>query len=268
MLILLSPAKKMKEGRTTALPTSAPRLHADTDELVAVSERLSTAHLKSLMKLSDALAELNTMRYTDFHSQAEHPAALLYDGDTYWGLNAASLDDDAMTYANDRVRILSGLYGALRPLDRIRPHRLEMGTRLQTPRGANLYQFWGTRIADSIRDDLEPFEDRSILNLASHEYFKSVDRSALDRPVITAKFLQIKNGEPRNLGLFAKRARGQLARFMIDNRADRVSAARDFDYDGYRLDPAQSTDTDYVFTRAQPDPVTPDPVTKATKPTP
>jgi len=261
MLILLSPAKKMNETRRTALKTTQPRLHADTVELITVAESLSTAELKSLMKLSDSLAELNTSRYTDFTSQAEHPAALLYDGDTYWGFDADSLDDDAMGHANDRVRILSGLYGALRPLDRIRPHRLEMGTRLKTPRGKSLYDFWGTSIADTLREDLAAYDDESVLNLASHEYFKSVDTQALDRPVVTAKFLQRKDGELRNLGMFAKRARGQLARFMVDNRADRVTHARDFDYGDYRFDATQSTDTEYVFTRDQPAPKS-KPVTK------
>ena len=254
MIVLLSPAKKMNEGRTTALPLSVPRLHEDADGLIKIAEGLSTADLKSLMKLSDSLAALNTSRYTDFHGQDEHPAALLYDGDTYWGFDADSLDDEGMAAANDRVRILSGLYGLLRPLDRIRPHRMEMGTRLETPRGKSLYEYWGSRIAEQIREDLSGRDEEAVLNLASTEYFKSVDRKALDRPVVTAKFLNIKDGQARNLGMFAKRARGQLARFVVDNRIDRIAGAKDFDYGGYRFDADQSSDAEYVFTREQPAP--------------
>lgn len=254
MLAVLSPAKKMNETRSTPLALSAPRLDRDARELIPVAEALSTAELKSLMKLSDALAELNTSRFTDFESQAEHPAALLFDGDTYWGLDAKSLDADALREADGRLRILSGLYGLLRPLDRVRPYRLEMGTKLANPRGADLYQFWGTAIADALREDMAGHEEEAVLNLASREYSSAIDRAALDRPVVTATFLQVRDGEARNLGMFAKRARGQLARWVVDNRVDRVEGAKDFAYGGYGFDAGRSTAEEYVFTRAQPEP--------------
>ena len=258
MLVLLSPAKKLNTTRTTALPLSEPRLKEGADGIVKIAERLSASDLKSLMKLSDPLAELNAGRYTDFHAQDERPAALMYDGDTYWGLDADSLDDDGLKEADYRVRILSGLYGLLRPLDAIRPHRMEMGTRLKTSRGKSLYDYWGPSIAEQIRDDLAGRDEEAVLNLASNEYFKAVDRQALDRPVVTAKFLNVKDGEPRNLGLFAKRARGQLARFVIDNRIDRVAGAKDFNYGGYGFDADASTEETYVFTRTQPEPGQPE----------
>ena len=254
MLVVLSPAKKMNARRGTALPLSRPGLEDEAHGLVRIAQGLSVADLKELMKLSDGLAELNAGRYRDFAAQDERAAALLYDGDTYWGLDAKSLDQDGLREADRRVRILSGLYGLLRPLDAIRPHRLEMGTRLATPRGRDLYGYWGRSIADRLREDLAGHEDQAVLNLASVEYFKAVDRAALDRPVVEAKFLNIKNGEPRNLGLFAKRARGQLARFVVDNRIDRVEGARDFSYGGYRFDAGASDAHTYVFTREQPEP--------------
>ena len=253
MIVLLSPAKSMNESRTTALPLSEPRFASDTDGLVKIAEGLTAQDIRNLMKVSDDIANLNVRRYTDFASQPEHPAGLLFDGDVYWGLDAESLDDEGMRAADDRIRILSGLYGYLRPLDRVRPYRMEMGTKLANPRGNTLYNYWGSSIAKAIDADMEGREG-AVLNLASNEYFKAVDRKALRSPVVSAKFLNIKDGVRKNLGFFAKRARGQMARFVVDNRIDRAEGAKDFNYDGYRFDAKQSSDTEYVFSRTQPPP--------------
>ena len=253
MIILLSPAKSMKEDRTTTLPLSEPRLKPDTDGLVKIAEGLTAQDIKNLMKVSDDIATLNVSRFTAFEQQPEHPAGLLFDGDVYWGLDAQSLDEEGMKAADDRIRILSGLYGYLRPLDRIRPYRLEMGTKLANPRGKNLYHYWGSSIAEAIDADMDGREG-PVLNLASNEYFKAVDRKALKSPVISAKFLNVKDGQARNLGFFAKRARGQLARFAVDNRLDRAEGAKDFNYGGYAFDTAASSETEYVFSRQQPPP--------------
>jgi len=254
MLTLLSPAKSMNEERTTSLRKTKPRLLDATQDLLSITEKLSVADLQTLMHISDDLARLNAGRFTDFNTQKAHPAALLFDGDVYWGLDAKSLDEDGLRAANDRVRILSGLYGILRPLDAIRPYRLEMGTKLMNSQGNTLYKFWGDSISEVLRKDTKGHEDPTILNLASNEYFKAVDKKALDRPIVNVKFLNVKDGKAKNLAFFAKRARGQLARFIVDNRIDHVEGSKDFNYGGYSFDAKASTETDYVFTRKQPPP--------------
>ena len=257
MLAILSPAKSMNESRTTGLSLSRPRFEADADGLVKLMADTARDDVQAMMKISDALTDLNVGRYRDFHAQEERPAALLYDGDVYSGLDAASLDDEGMTRADGSLRILSGLYGLLRPLDAIRPHRLEMGTRLDTPRGKGLYSYWGARIADALREDLAERDDGTVLNLASVEYSKAVDRAALDRPVIDVAFVQTRDGEARNIAFHAKRARGMMARFLVDNAVDRASGAKDFAYGDYRFDAGASTDTRFVFSRPQPEPRNP-----------
>ena len=254
MLVLLSPAKSMNTDRTTALPLSRPRFGPDTDGLVSVMRDMPRNGLQGLMKLSDTLTDLNVGRYRNFADQDERPAALLYDGDVYAGLDAASLDEDGLKAADESLRILSGLYGLLRPLDAIRPHRMEMGTRLETDRGRNLYGYWGTRIADALREDLAGRDEEAVLNLASVEYAKSVDRDALDRPVVEVTFLNRRDGEARNIAFHSKRARGMMARYVVDNRIDRTEGVRGFDYGGYALDEARTEPGHLVFTREQPEP--------------
>ena len=168
------------------------------------------------------------------------------------GLEADSLADDALSYAQDHLRILSGLYGVLRPMDAIQPYRLEMGTKMATGRGKSLYDFWGTRIADRLNDDLNGHADATVVNLASNEYFKAVDRESLRGQVIGAKFLNVKDGESRSLMYYAKHARGSMARWIMENRVDRADGLRDFNDGGYSLDASASTETELVFTRPQP----------------
>ncbi len=257
MITLLSPAKKLNfDELSTPLEMTSPRLSADTREIAGVAKQQSAADLKRLMKISDNLAELNAERFKAFdlggRSNSAKPAALTFDGDVYWGLEARSLDDEALSYAQDHLRILSGLYGLLRPMDAIQPYRLEMGTKMANPRGKSLYDFWGSRISETLEGDLSGHADRTIVNLASNEYFKAVDRDALSAPVITASFLNVKDGEARRLMYHVKFARGLMARWIMSNRVDRADGLKDFNAEGYTFDAKASNDEEMVFTRKQP----------------
>jgi cytoplasmic iron level regulating protein YaaA (DUF328/UPF0246 family) len=257
MLTLLSPAKKMNmTPAETGVPVSQPRLLDDMSELARVAKSQTADDLKRLMHISDNLATMNFERFQAFNldnrSNSAKPAGLAFDGDVYWGLEADSLSEDALVYAQDHLRILSGLYGVLRPMDAIQPYRLEMGTRMANPRGKSLYEFWGARIADQLNADLADHSDLTVVNLASNEYFKAVDVRILGRKVIAAKFLNMKDGEARSLMYYAKHARGSMARWVMENRVDRADGLKDFNADGYRLDTRASTDDELVFCRPQP----------------
>lgn len=257
MLTLLSPAKKLNmDPAQTAVEVTQPRLTKDTRALAKVAKKQSAEDLKRLMHISDNLAELNFERFKAFtlnnKSNSAKPAGLAFDGDVYWGLEAKTLGDETLAYAQDHLRILSGLYGVLRPMDAIQPYRLEMGTKLETPRGKSLYEFWGSGIADQLTADLHGHADQTIVNLASNEYFKAVDKKALGRSIVGAKFLNIKDGEARALMYYAKHARGTMARWIMENRVDRADGLKDFNVGGYRLDVSASTDTELVFKRKQP----------------
>lgn len=257
MLTLLSPAKKMNmDPVETDVPVTQPRLRDDTRELATVAKKQSADDLKRLMHISDKLANMNFERFQTFHpdnkSNSAKPAGLAFDGDVYWGLEADSLSADTLSYAQDHLRILSGLYGVLRPMDAIQPYRLEMGTKMANARGKSLYDFWGTRIAERLNDDLAGHADKTVVNLASNEYFKAVDAQALGRNVIGAKFLNVKDGKARTLMYYAKHARGAMARWIMENRVDRAEGLKDFNAGGYALDAAASTETELVFSRLQP----------------
>ena len=257
MLTLLSPAKKLNfDAAETKLDFTAPRLDADMREIAKVAKKQSAADLKRLMHISDKLAELNADRFKAFNldgqSNSSKAAALTFDGDVYWGLGAKSLSDDALSYAQDHLRILSGLYGVLRPMDAIQAYRLEMGTKMINPRGKSLYEFWGSAIADNLNADLESHGNQTIVNLASNEYFKAVDRRALSAPVITASFLNVKDGEARSLMYYAKYARGLMARWIMENRIERADDLKGFDSEGYKLDAKASSENELVFSRKQP----------------
>lgn len=257
MLTLLSPAKKMNMDPTeTAVPITQPRLDEDTRELATVAKKQTADDLKRLMHISDNLAAMNFERFQTFNldnkSNSAKPAGLAFDGDVYWGLEADSLSDETLAYAQDHLRILSGLYGVLRPMDAIQPYRLEMGTKMANDRGKCLYEFWGARIAERLNADLADHEDATVVNLASVEYFKAVDGEALGKNVIGAKFLNVKDGKARSLMYYAKHARGSMARWIMENRVDRAEGLKDFDAGGYALDAAASTESELVFSRPQP----------------
>lgn len=261
MLALLSPAKKLDPTPLTAmrkkLPLTEPQFLADAASLAAAARKLSTAELAALMDLSDDLAELNRGRFKAWkkaHVLGENdakPAILAFNGDVYAGLDASTLKNPQLEWMNGHVFILSGLYGVLRPLDLMQPYRLEMGSKLSNKKGKDLYTFWGDKLAKTIDRALADHapEGRVVLNLASQEYFKAVSKKALKAPVIDFTFKELKDGKAVALMLFAKRARGMMARFMTTQRVDRPEGLKDFDLDDYRFDKAASTEREWVFTR-------------------
>ena len=259
MLNLLSPAKKLNlDPVNIPLELTSPALTGRTKALARIAKQKSAADLKKLMGISDALAQLNADRYRAFHlngrSNSAKPALLTFDGDVYWGLEAKTLSPDDLAFAQDHIRILSGLYGVLRPLDTIQPYRLEMGTRLKTDKGNNLYDFWGSTLSKALNKEVGDHKDKTIVNLASNEYAKAGDRKTLAFPILNASFLDIKDGKARSLMFYAKRARGLMARWIVTNRIETADDLRGFNAEGYKLDASRSDDSKLVFTRKQPPP--------------
>jgi cytoplasmic iron level regulating protein YaaA (DUF328/UPF0246 family) len=254
MLALLSPAKKLDFGPWDAsLPVTTPGLMTDTKALHKVAKKLDTRALAALMDLSEPLAELNRERFTDWtpthDANNAKPAALAFAGDVYTGLDGPTLDRETLLAAEHRLAILSGFYGVLRPLDLMQPYRLEMGSALATSRGSNLYAFWGDKIARVLRKTALTHANPVIVNLASSEYFKAVDRKTLALPVVETRFAEVKDGKPQVMMVFAKRARGLMARWILEHRLTDPRDLRTFDLHGYSLDAASSTDSSLVFTR-------------------
>ena len=258
MLIVLSPAKSLDfTAAPVSAPLTAPQLTEHTAELAKVAKKFRASDLKRMMDISDDLAKLNRERFQVFDAQSEDglQAAFAFNGDVYLGLRARELDKKALAWAQANVRILSGLYGVLRPLDAIQPYRLEMGVRIKTKRGASLYDFWGPKVSETLDAALVGHKERTVVNCASQEYFGAVDRAALKAPVVSCRFLEEKDGEARIMSFFAKRARGAMARFAIDNRIERAADLRAFDVDGYRYVPSRSSDEEFTFARPQPPPI-------------
>jgi uncharacterized protein len=250
MLAVLSPAKTL--DYRTPLPPVAPssaRLMEQTDALVRGASRLGARKLSGLMHISDTLAKLNAERYRGFHEQPERPALYAFAGDVYAGFEVKSLDEPAIRFAQDHVRILSGLYGLLRPLDAIRPYRLEMGTRWAPGRAKNLYDFWGCRISDLLAADLAEDGSGVIVNLASREYWHAVETAPpKGARIITVDFRENGPDGLRFNGFAAKRARGMLARYICEHRLTDPEMLKSFDSDGYRFAGAEG-DT-WRFVRA------------------
>lgn len=254
MLIVLSPAKRLDFSPPDVdVPLTERRCASETAELAKVTRKLSRADLRRLMSISDKLADLNHARFQAFDNETTEgalQAVFAFAGDVYDGLAARTLAPADLDWAQDHLRILSGFYGLLRPLDAIQPYRLEMGTRLKTKRGANLYDFWGKSISDRLNADAEALADRTLVNLASQEYFGAVDARALKLPVVTPHFKESKDGEARIISFFAKKARGAMARWIIEERIEKSADLKAFDRDGYRFDKAASTDMDWIFIRS------------------
>ena len=252
MLMIISPAKALNFAAAPAnAPLTIPMMGEHTQALAKVARRLTVADLKRLMAISDDLAKLNRGRFQAFDPESEDglQAVLAFNGDVYRGLDARSLDRAALAWTQDHLRILSGLYGLLRPLDAIQPYRLEMGSRLKTRRGPNLYAFWGDRLAEALNDAGRGLADPTVVNLASQEYFGAVDRAALRLPLVHCHFREERDGALRTLSFFAKRARGLMARFVIERRLEKPHDLKAFDVEGYAFDAALSTATDFVFIR-------------------
>ncbi|WP_296766596.1 peroxide stress protein YaaA [Sediminimonas sp.] len=249
MLIVVSPAKKLDMTPVEGVAATRPQFAEAAAELVEVARGLTVGELQKLMGISDKLARLNAERFRDFGAMVAKPAALAFAGDTYQGLEAASLDDDEMRWAQDRLRILSGLYGVLRPLDEIEPYRLEMGSRLRTDRGKTLYDYWGDRIARALNDQAAALGTDTLVNCASQEYFAAVRDKALSLRVITPVFMEDREGGPKIVSFHAKHARGAMARYIIQHRLTEPDALRDFDSGGYRYRPEMSEGDRMVFVR-------------------
>ena len=255
MLVLLSPAKKLDwSPKGTPAALSEPDFQQDAVTLAREARQIGAGGLKKLMKISDKLAELNLERFETFAAkpdpEATRPAIHAFNGDTYTGLDARSLDADALDWAERHLRILSGLYGLLRPFDAIQPYRLEMGSRLKTAQGRSLYDYWGSRIAQAVNAAAAQAETEIVVNCASQEYFGAVDLSALTARVITPVFKeQREDEEPKIVSFYAKKARGAMARLMLERRLTDPDALLDFDTAGYRHVPAVSTPDSPVFLR-------------------
>lgn len=251
MLALLSPAKTLDFANASpAAEPTAPRFAEEAASIAAAAAKLSRKRLSELMKISDQLADLNAERFRDFQGTPERPALFAFAGDVYAGFEVKSLDEEALPFAQDHVRILSGLYGLLRPLDAIRPYRLEMGTRWAPGRAKDLYGFWGERIAEALVADLDEQGDRVLINLASQEYWKA----AAPHLPSDVRVIEIDFREPGPNGLrfntfAAKRARGAMARYLVEHRLSDPEALKGFDCDGYRFDPDGSGGDRWRFTR-------------------
>lgn len=256
MLTVISPAKTLDyETPPLTEDFTQPSQLTQSRKLVRRLRQLGSDDIARLMNVSDNLAELNRKRYrqwkTPFKPENARQALFAFKGDVYLGLDAYSLNRDSIDYAQQHLRILSGLYGLLRPLDLMQPYRLEMGTRLDTDSGSNLYQFWDDRITRALNQELKRIGTDSLINLASNEYFKAVKLNKLKADIITPKFRELRNGEFQFISFSAKKARGLMARFMIDQRIDTAEGLKDFSDEGYRFAPKLSSEHDWVFTRTQ-----------------
>ena len=254
MLFLLSPAKSLDyDTPAEGVPHTLPQFVSQSAELIEVLKHKTPAQISQLMDLSDNLAALNVARYEawrpKFSQKNSKQAVLAFNGDVYEGLDAKSLKLKDLEWAQDHVCILSGLYGVLRPLDWMQPYRLEMGTSLANSRGQNLYHFWGDGIAQHLNKQLETHKTPVVINLASQEYFKAVDRKALQARVIECVFQDFKNGQYKIISFFAKRARGLMARYAIQHQVKTPQALQGFNLEGYGFAPDASNEDTLVFRR-------------------
>lgn len=257
MLTVISPAKRLNEKPHT-LPAgfeiTTPAFIEEAAKLALLARDLSAEDLCGLMDISPKLGALNRDRFAAFDAKAKgQPAAFLFDGDTYAGLEARKMDPDALRWANRHLRILSGLYGLLRPLDGIQPYRLEMGARLANPEGPDLYHWWGKKPAQALRALAEEVGAKALVNCASTEYFSAIDQKALGLTILTPVFLEEKAGEAKIVSFWAKKARGAMARFIAENHLTDPSDLRGFSTGGYAFRADQSDETRLVFSRAAPE---------------
>lgn len=255
MLVVISPAKRL-DWAERAVEMTAPAMQDDAVRLARTARNLTLGKLKALMDLSDDLARLNRDRFQAFadapEAEVTRPAMLAFAGDTYQGLDAATLTEDETAYAQDHLRILSGLYGLLRPLDAIQPYRLEMGSRLKTRRGQSLYDYWRTNIAKALNAQAEAVDADVLVNCASQEYFGAVPEKTLKPRIVTPVFMEDKGAGPKIVSFFAKRARGAMARHIVQNQVRDMDGVKAFDADGYVFQPDASYEARLVFVRPYP----------------
>lgn len=260
MLIVVSPAKKLDYESTVPVSEfSMPDMLEQSQVLVDTLKDYSPQQIATLMGLSDNLASLNAVRYGEwslpFNESNARQAVLAFKGDVYAGMDAYAFKKSDFSFAQKHLRILSGLYGLLLPLDLIQPYRLEMGTKLKNPNGKNLYEFWGNGITEALNADFSKQKSQSpiLLNLASNEYFKSVNKKVLDATIVTPVFKDEKVGTYKVVGIYAKRARGLMVNYIVKNRIKDVEKIKAFDVEGYCFNAAMSSTNEWVFIRAEGD---------------
>ena len=256
MLLTISPAKTLDYDSPLATERhTQPELLAQSEALMETCRKLTPADIGSLMHISDKLAGLNAARFgewqPDFTPDNARQAILAFKGDVYTGMQAETFSEADFDFAQQHLRMLSGLYGVLRPLDLMQPYRLEMGTKLANPRGKDLYAFWGDIITDNLNQALAAQGDNVLVNLASDEYFKAVKPEKLNAVIIKPVFLDEKNGKYKVISFYAKKARGLMSRFIIQNRLTQPSQLTEFNLDGCRFDESQSGERELVFTRPE-----------------
>lgn len=253
MLTVISPAKTLDfETPATTEKYSQPAFLKQSQQLIDGLKKLSAQEIASLMSVSDKLAGLNVARYqewqTPFTPDNARQAVLAFKGDVYAGLDAETLNQKGLDFAQNHLRILSGLYGVLKPLDLMQAYRLEMGTKFGVKGAKDLYAFWGGQIREALQSE-PALKDKVLVNLASNEYFKAVDAKKLDATIITPVFKDWKNGQYKMISFYAKKARGLMSRFIIDKQINQPEALKDFDYDGYRFSTEMTKGNDWVFIR-------------------
>ena len=254
MLAILSPAKTLDyQTPLTVKKSTQPDFNAESSELVSTLRKFAPGQIGSLMKISDSLAELNHRRYAEWQADANEDnaraAIFAFKGDVYQGLDAQSFGARDLNFAQKHLRVLSGLHGLLRPLDLIQPYRLEMGTRLTTRRGSNLYQFWGDKVTDNINKALAQQTSKVLVNLASNEYYKVVQPALIMGQILNINFKELRDGKYRFVSFSAKKARGLMARYMVDNRITQPNQLRQFDVENYAFNDALSSEDEWIFTR-------------------
>lgn len=254
MLIVISPAKTLDFEQKAPIDLFSDNdFLTSSEKLINKLKKLSAKELSKLMSISEDLARLNQERFANwslpFTKENAKQALFAFKGDVYVGLDAASLNEKEILYAQDHLRILSGLYGVLRPLDLMQPYRLEMGTKLKIRRDNNLYAFWGECLTNKINESLKAQGDSILINLASNEYFKSLDKKKLKAEIITPVFKDFKNGEYKMISFFAKKARGLMSRFILKNELTKIDDLKHFDEDGYFYSESESNSNQLVFLR-------------------
>ena len=253
MLLLISPAKTLDFSPTDNRKFTQPRFMTESKELVRVLKKKSAGDLKKLMHISDKLAELNETRYNEFKTPFDLENAkqsiLAFRGDVYTGLNVDDFTADDLEFSQQCLRMLSGLYGVLRPMDLMQPYRLEMGTKLENEKGKNLYEFWGDKITEILNKDLKTKDNKSVINLASKEYFKSIKVDEMNGKLYNVHFKEERDGKLKIIAFHAKKARGMMCRYIIKNRIESAEGMKAFAEDNYLFNDEISTETEYFFTR-------------------